>query len=132
MIQYYEAPDIRQRIEEIADILRFDHVNLENLLYIRSRGSSSKQTIARIHGLGRIWQQALGLNPTYIIEVIHEKFDYYPIGTQDRTLIHELMHIPETAKGGFRYHKKHVTNEKVDIWYKRYKQRRKDLGLDKV
>jgi predicted metallopeptidase len=132
MIQYYDAPDIRQRIEEIADILRFDHVNLENLRCIRSRGSSSKRTIARIHGLGRIWQQALGLNPTYIIEVIHEKFDYYQIGEQDRTLIHELMHIPETAKGGFRYHKKHVTNENVDIWYKRYKQRRKDLGLDKV
>ena len=132
MIQYYDAPDIRQRIEEIADILRFDHVDLRNLHCIRSRGSNSQRTIARIHGLGRIWQQALDLKPTYIIEVIHEKFDHYPPEAQDRTLIHELMHIPQTAKGGFRYHKKHVTNDKVDIWYKRYLQRRKDLGLDKV
>ena len=132
MIQYYDAPDIKQRIEEIADILRFDHIDLQYLHCIRSRGSDSKRTIARIHGLGRIWQQALDMNPTYIIEVIHEQFDYYPSEAQDRTLIHELMHIPKTAKGGFRYHKNHVTNENVDTWYKRYKQRRKELELDKV
>ncbi len=70
--------------------------------------------------------------PTYIIEVIHEQFDYYPPGAQDRTLIHELMHVPQTAKGGFRHHKDHVTHENVDTWYKRYVQKRKELGLDKV
>ena len=117
MIQYYDAPDIQQRIEEIADILRFDHIDLNNLHCIRSRGSNSKRTIARIHGLGRIWQQALEMDPRYIIEVIHEQFDYYPPGTQDRTLIHELMHIPQTAKGGFRYHKDYVTNKKVDTYF---------------
>jgi predicted metallopeptidase len=132
MIQYYDAPDIQRRIEEITEILKFDHVNLKNLHYIRSRGSYSKRTIARIHGLGRIWQEALDMSPTYIIEVIHEQFDYYPSTSQDRTLIHELMHIPQIAKGGFRHHKKHVSIENVDIWYKRYKQRRKELGLDKV
>jgi predicted metallopeptidase len=132
MIQYYDAPDIRHRIEEIIDILRFDHVDLKNLRCIRSRGSDSKCTIARIHGLGRIWQEALQMEPTYVIEVIHEMFDYYPLASQDRTLIHELMHIPQTAKGGFRHHKDHVTHENVDTWYKRYVQRRKELGLDKV
>ena len=132
MIQYYDAPDIRHRIEEIIDILRFDHVDLKNLRCIRSRGSDSKRTIARIHGLGRIWQEALQMEPAYVIEVIHEMFDYYPLASQDRTLIHELMHIPQTAKGGFRHHKDHVTHENVDTWYKRYVQRRKELGLDKV
>ena len=132
MIQYYDAPDIQHRIEEIVDILRFDHVELKNLKCIRSRGSDSKRTIARIHGLGRIWQEALRMEPTYVIEVIHELFDYYPPSSQDRTLIHELMHIPQTAKGGFRHHKNHVTNENVNTWYKRYVQRRKELRLDKV
>ena len=132
MIQYYDAPDIKHRIEEIIDILRFDHVDMKNLRCIRSRGSESKRTIARIHGLGRIWQEALQMEPTYVIEVIHEMFDYYPKVSQDRTLIHELMHIPQTAKGGFRHHKDHVTHENVDTWYKRYVQRRKELGLDKV
>ena len=132
MIQYYNAPDIRQRITEIVEILRFDHIDLEKIHCIRSRGSKSKRTIARIHGLSRIWQEALSLDPTYVIEVIHEQFDYYPPKAQDRTLIHELMHVPQTAKGGFRHHKNHVTNDNVDTWYKRYLQKRRELGLDKV
>jgi predicted metallopeptidase len=132
MIQYYDAPDIRKRIEIIVDVLKFDHVDLGNIHCVRSRGSRSKKTIARIHGLGRIWQRALDKQPTYIIEVIHELFDYYPIEAQDKTLIHELMHVPHSAKGGFRHHKNYVTSANVDTWHKRFKQRYKELGLEKV
>ncbi len=128
MIQYYDAPDIRERVTSIVDILRFDHITLENIHCIRSRGSKSKQTIARIHGLGRIWQQALDMNPIYIIEVIHELFDNRPPEIQDKTLIHEIMHIPHSAEGGFRHHKNYVTSANVDTWHNRYKQRCKDLG----
>jgi predicted metallopeptidase len=132
MIQYYDAPDIRERIETIVEVLKFDHLDLENIRFIRSRGSKAKRTIARVHGLGRIWQQSLGMKPTYVIEVIHEIFDYYPPDAQDRTLIHEIMHIPHTAKGGFRHHKNYVTSANVDTWHKRYMQRCKELGLDKL
>jgi len=132
MIQYYDAPDIRKRIETIVDVLKFDHLNLQNIRCIRSRGSKAKRTIARVHGLGRIWQLSLSMDPTYVIEVIHELFDYYPPEAQDRTLIHEIMHIPHTAKGGFRHHKNYVTSVNVETWHKRYKQRSKELGLDKV
>ena len=132
MIQYYDAPDIRKRIETIVDVLKFDHVDLNNIHCIRSRGSKAKRTIARVHGLGRIWQQSLDMDPTYVIEVIHEIFDYYPPEAQDRTLIHEIMHIPHTAKGGFRHHKNYVTSANVETWHKRYKLRCKELGLDKL
>jgi predicted metallopeptidase len=132
MIQYYDAPDIRERMETIVEVLKFDHLDLENIRFIRSRGSKAKRTIARVHGLGRIWQQSLGMKPTYVIEVIHEIFDYYPPEAQDRTLIHEIMHIPHTAKGGFRHHKNYVTSANVDTWHKRYMQRCKELGLDKL
>jgi predicted metallopeptidase len=131
MIQYFDAPDIKERVRDIIDILKFDHIRPEQVFCIRSRGSKADRTIARIHGLRRVWQEALHMKPTYIIEIIHELFDYYPLQAQDRTLIHEIMHIPHGFKGGFRHHKNHVTNENVDTWYKRYKQKRKDLGLDK-
>lgn len=131
MIQYFDAPDIKERVQNIIDILKFDHIQPEQVYCIRSRGSKANRTIARIHGLGRIWQEALDMKPTYIIEVIHDLFDYYPMQAQDRTLIHEIMHIPHGFKGGFKHHKNHVTQETVDTWYKRYKQKRKDLGLDK-
>ena len=132
MIQYYDAPDIMKRIETIVDVLKFEHVDLKNIRCIRSRGSKAKRTIARVHGLGRIWQQSLDMDPTYVIEVIHELFDYYPLEAQNRTLIHEIMHIPHTAKGGFRHHKNYVTSANVETWHKRYKQRCKELGLDKL
>jgi predicted metallopeptidase len=131
MIQYYDAPDIKERVNDIIELLLFDHVRPEQIYCVRSRGSKATRTLARIHGLNRIWQQAIGIEPTYIIEVIHEMFDFYPKQAQDRTLIHELMHIPKGFKGGFRHHKNHVTKENVDTWYRRYRQKRKDLGLDK-
>ena len=127
MIQYFDAPDIKKRVQDIIDILKFDHIHPEQVFCIRSRGSKANRTIARIHGLGRIWQEALDMKPTYIIEVIHELFDYYPLQAQDRTLIHEIMHIPHGFKGGFRHHKNQVTHKNVDTWYKRYKQKQKDL-----
>lgn len=127
MIEYFDAPDIKQRVQDIVEILRFDHVNQDRIYCIRSRGSGSQRTIARIHGLGRIWQEAMGMEPTYIIEIIHELFDYYPREAQDKTLIHEIMHIPKSFKGGFRHHKNHVTNENVETWYNRYRQRCREI-----
>jgi len=131
VIEYF-APDVKKRVQEILDTLRFDHVDPERLHCVRSRGSKAKNTIARIHGLGRIWQETLGMEPTYILEVIHEQFDYYPREAQDRTLIHELMHIPQGFRGGFRHHGDHVTPENVETGYRRYLRRRRDLGLDKL
>lgn len=126
MIEYFDALDIKIRIEEIVFLLRFDHIPLGNIRCIRSKGSSSKNTIARIHGLNRIWQHALEEEPIYIIEVISEKFDKLSEGEQDRTLIHELLHIPKSFGGGFRHHKNHVTADNVDRWCHRLQQMKKD------
>lgn len=129
MIEYFPAPEIKEKLNEIIELLRFDHVQSSSLYCIRSRGSKARRTIARIHGLGRIWQMAMGLNPTYIIEVIAERYDYLSPEDQDRTLVHELMHIPHGFKGGFRHHKNYVTDENVEVWYRRYMQKRRELGL---
>jgi len=131
LIEYYPAPDIRKRIDEIIELLRFDHVKPGNVYCVRSRGSQSKRIIARIHGLGRIWQQAMGIEATYIIEVISEQFDPLSRDGQDRVLVHELMHIPHGFQGGFRHHKNFVTRENVDVWFKRLQEKRKELGLRK-
>jgi len=131
LIEYYPAPDIKERVGEIIELLRFDHVKPGNVYCVRSRGSQSRRTIARIHGLGRIWQQAMGIETTYIIEVISEKFDPLTRDGQDRVLVHELMHIPHGFQGGFRHHKDYVTRENVDVWFKRLKDKRKELASRK-
>lgn len=123
MIDYFPAPDVRKRIEEIVGLLRFEHVILDNLHCVRSRGSQSKRTIARIHGRSRIWQ-AVGLDPAYVIEIIAERFDRLSPEDQDRTLIHELLHIPHGFKGGFRHHRGYVNDETVETWYRRYREKR--------
>ena len=112
----------------IIDILRFDHVKPESIYTVRSRGSKARSTIARIHGLGRIWQMAMDLEPTYIIEVIAERYNYLTPEDRDRTIIHELMHIPQSFKGGFRHHKNFVTEKNVEVWYQRFKQKLKESG----
>ncbi len=129
MIEYYDAPDIEQRISEIIDLLKFDHVRPKNVLCVRSRGSQAKRTLARIHGLGKIWQIAMGIEPTYIIEVISEQFDKLSIAGQDRTLVHELLHIPQGFRGGFRHHRDHVTRENVDLWFRRFQEKKREQNL---
>ncbi|MFP3950981.1 MAG: putative metallopeptidase [Candidatus Bathyarchaeia archaeon] len=125
MIKYFNAQDLQIRVEEIVTLLRFDHIDLDKVRCVRSRGSSSKNTIARIHGLNRIWQHTLEREPIYIIEVISEKFDKLSRGDKDRTLIHELLHIPRCFGGGFRHHKTHVTEKNVNLWYGRLQQMRR-------
>jgi predicted metallopeptidase len=128
LIDYFPAEDIKNRIDEIIDLLMFDHVRAGNVYCVRSRGSQSRRTIARIHGLGRIWQLAMKIDATYIIEVISEQFDPLSKEGQDRVLVHELLHIPHSFQGGFRHHKDYVTRENVDVWFKRLQEKRRELG----
>lgn len=74
-IKYFEAPDIKKRVGEITANLNLFHIAPQFVFCVRSRGSKSTRTIARIHGLGKIWQEALNFPPTYIIEVISERYD---------------------------------------------------------
>ena len=113
-------------MDEIIELLRFDHVRPGNVYCVRSRGSQSRRIIARIHGLGRIWQLAMSIEATYIIEVISEQFDPLSRDGQDRVLVHELMHIPHGFQGGFRHHKNFVTRENVDVWFKRLQEMRRE------
>jgi predicted metallopeptidase len=127
LIEYFPAEDIKNRVDEIIDLLMFDHVRAGNVYCVRSRGSQSRRTIARIHGLGRIWQLAMKIDATYIIEVISEQFDPLSKDGQDRVLVHELLHIPHGFQGGFRHHKDYVTMENVDVWFKRLQEKRREL-----
>jgi predicted metallopeptidase len=128
LIEYFPADDIKNRVNEIIDLLMFDHVRAGNVYCVRSRGSQSRRTIARIHGLGRIWQLAMKIDATYIIEIISEQFDSLSKEGQDRVLVHELLHIPHGFQGGFRHHKDYVTRENVDVWFRRLQEKRRELG----
>ena len=123
-ITYSEASDVKQMVIEIADKLDFFHVVPQFVFCVRSKGSASRRTIARIHGLGKIWQETLNIPCAYVIEVISERFDRLDQDEKEKTVIHELLHIPATFAGGFRPHKGYIDDETVDQLHRTFQKRR--------
>ncbi|MGV8152503.1 MAG: putative metallopeptidase [Candidatus Nanoarchaeia archaeon] len=117
-IKYELAPDIQKETEEIAKML-FLHVRMSDVVCLRSRGSTSRGTIARCHALGKAMQIALGRKGFYLIEVVSERFDKLSREERTKTLIHELMHIPKSFGGGFKFHD-YVSRKNVDTMYEKY------------
>jgi len=116
-ISYLEAPDVKKLADEIVERLSLYHVVPQFVFCFRSRGSMSGRTIARIHGMGKIWQEALNLPPSYVIEVISERYDSLSEADREKTIIHELLHIPHGFAGGFRPHKGYIDRETVEQLY---------------
>jgi predicted metallopeptidase len=116
-IKYAEAPDVKRMAERVVTQLDFPHVDLNGIYCYRSTSSRSKRTVARIHNLSRLWQRALGIRASYLIEVISERFDKLSQEEKEKVMIHELLHIPQGFGGGFRPHKGNITRKKIDILY---------------
>ena len=116
-IKYCEAPEIKKQVDQITEELELFHVVPQFVYCVRSKGSKAKRTIARIHGLGRLWQDVLNAPPSYTIEVISEIYDKMSSVEKEKTLIHELLHIPGGFSGGLRPHKGYVDRRIVEDLY---------------
>jgi len=120
VIHYHFAPDVQKIAEEIVDKLKWNHVLLEHVAFLRSTDSKAKRTLARCHALGKAMQIGMGRKKGfYLIEVISEKFDKLPEDEQLKVIIHELMHIPKSFGGGFIHHDK-VHDASVNHVYSNY------------
>lgn len=120
MISYQKAPDVEVVAGEIISILALDYIDRSRLHFYRSIGSKSRRVQARIHGMGRIWYDALTIRPHYIIEVISEEYDRLDQPEKVKVVIHELMHIPSKFSGGFVPHKGKINRKTVDLLYHHY------------
>lgn len=123
-IKYYNAPEIKKQVDQLAEECEFFHVVPQFVYCVRSKGSKAKRTIARIHGLGKLWQGVLNMPPAYTIEVVSEIFDTLSPEEKEKTLVHELMHIPGGFSGGFRPHKGYVERKMVEEVYAKLKKKR--------
>ncbi len=119
-VKYEDAHDVQKLAEKIVKALGMDHIDLSRIKFIRSRGTKTN-AIARCYGLERIWQHALRIKAHYVIEVISEKFDKLSEEEKEKTIIHELLHIPKSFGGGFRGHN-YANNKNVERLYKMYKR----------
>ncbi|MBS3052086.1 MAG: metallopeptidase [Candidatus Aenigmarchaeota archaeon] len=127
-MKFENANDIKGRLNNLVGILQMGHVDIQRIFCIRSYESKSK-ALARIWSFPKIWQSALNMKAHYVIEVISNKFDKLSKEEQDKTLIHELMHIPKSFGGGLVPHKsfgKHIDDKKIEEMYKIYKYNLKE------
>jgi predicted metallopeptidase len=123
-LEYVNAPDVKRLANEIIDSLDLFHIVPQFVYCYRSKGSKSRRTVARIHGLGKIWQEALLKPPAYVIEVISELYDSLSEEEKEKTLIHELLHIPKGFSGGFRPHKGYIDRKQVEKLHRALLKRR--------
>jgi len=123
-IEYVEAPDVKKLADEIVEAVGLYHVVPQFVYCVRSNGSTSKRTIARIHGFGKIWQETLHFPASYVIEVISERYDRLSEEDKEKVIIHELLHIPAGFAGGFRPHKGYINRETVDEMHRAFKEHR--------
>lgn len=126
-MNWIDAPDVKKRLDFLLEFLEMPHVLGHRLIAFRSHGSTGR-AIARIWSLPTVWQQALDVKPHYVIEVISERFDRLSEEDQDRTLIHELMHIPKTFSGALVPHRGRghgINHRTVEARYKEYLAQKK-------
>jgi predicted metallopeptidase len=117
-MKYIDAPDLKERMVEIVRVLGMDHVDVDRVECLRGYGSSSRRTIARCHTIGKLMQRAMKVKAFYAIEFL-ERFEKMSKSEQDKVIIHELMHIPQTFGGGFRQHD-FVCEQNVEIMYEKF------------
>lgn len=115
-IQYQKAPDIQNRMRDLADELGMDHID-DRVVCVRSTGTKSRWTLARCHAMSKVFATGLDISMHYVIEVIAETFDKLDEEEQIKTLIHEMLHIPKAFGGGLKSHR-YVTNKRVNGLYR--------------
>jgi predicted metallopeptidase len=123
-MKYEYAFDLQRLAEDISKRI-FPHVKIERIKCFRSYGTSTKNTIARCHALGKLMQLAMAVDAFYALEFITEKFEKLSEEEKIKVVIHELMHIPEGFGGGFKQHHI-VTDKNVDEAYVYYLKMKKD------
>ena len=122
IMEFNLATELDKKIAVMVSTPGLRHVDAKHIICMRSKGSKSR-AIARIWGLPRVWQIALYLKPYYILEVISEKFDRMSEEEQEKTLIHELLHVPKTFSGALVPHEcfgKKIDDKSVNELYKKY------------
>ena len=118
-MEYKIANDIQEKALDIIAKLNFNHISYKDFVCMRSYGSSTRNTIARCHGMSKVLQLALKIKPVYVLEFLSKRYDKLDEKEKIKVIIHELMHIPKNLGGGFRHHN-YVTEREVNMLYEKY------------
>jgi predicted metallopeptidase len=93
-----KANDVKKDISKILKVLDFPYVKPSRIFCYRTQGSKSR-SYARIWSFPKIFQDALELEPAYVVEVLAKHYDRLNDDEKIKVLIHELLHIPRNFSG---------------------------------
>ena len=123
-MEWEKAEDIRKELKELLAIIDMPYIRLDRIFCYRTYGSKAR-AYARTWGFPKIFQQALDVEPAYVIEVVSKYFDPLDNDKRKKVLIHELLHIPKNFSGALVPHQtrhQHLGHTANKI-FKEYKKR---------
>ena len=126
-LEWEEAKEIKREVVGIVKILELDYINPKRIFCYRTYGSKSR-SYARIWTFPKIFQEALGIEPSYVIEVLSKYYDKLDDDRKKQVLIHELLHIPRNFSGALVPHKgrnRRLETEVVKL-FKEYKTKTRE------
>lgn len=124
-MDWIKAPEIKEDLDHILKTIDLPYVRLDNITCYRTTGSTSR-SYARIWSFPKIFQDALDLQPHYVIEVLSKYYDKLDHDEQMKVLIHELLHIPKNFSGALLPHNtrsRHL-GRTANTLFKEYKKKR--------
>ena len=121
-VEWVKDETVRDRVVRLVVDLEIHWVMPGAIHTFRSYNSNSN-AVARIWGLNKVWQIALGAEPNYVIEVISERFDRLSERDKDEVILHELAHIPRNFSGALmaHSHSKGAFHDKLKKFMKDYR-----------
>lgn len=102
-VEWIPDNTIKERVIRLAVDLKIDWL-MPDLVYTFRSYNSNSNAIARIWGLPKVWQMAIDHEPSYVLEVISERFDKLSENQKDEVILHEIAHIPRNFSGALMAH----------------------------
>lgn len=121
-LEWEKDESVRLEMEKIIVTLGMEHIVVDKVFCYRTTGSKAK-AYARIWSFPKIFQKALSLEPSYVLEIISERYDRLNREEKTKVIIHELLHIPKNFSGSLLPHKYGHTliDREVESLYKKYR-----------
>src|SRR3990167_582018 len=103
-MEWSEAKDVKRDIIKIVKTLDLAHIVTSRIFCYRTTGSSSR-SYARIWAMPKIFQNALGIQPAYVIEVLAKYYDKKNDEDKKIILIDEILQFPKNFSGALFSHR---------------------------
>lgn len=123
-MEWETADDIQREIQHILSVIDMPYIKLDRVFCYRTYGSKAR-AYARTWGFPKIFQQALHVEPAYVIEVLSRHYDSLDEDKKIKVLIHELLHIPKNFSGALVPHQTRYQHlgQTVNRFFKEYQKR---------